>query len=91
MFFPLIFLVKAFEDDKKKKREIELLQFFNTTGSGGFNLYKKACKKKWKIGGTFTEENAGRLFSTAFLGHLKKILVFYQRLQMVQTGRRENK
>lgn len=72
MFFPLSFLSSVYEDMKKSKKQDKLLKFFNTTGSGGFFLYKMACKKPWKISGTFTEETAGQVVFHSIFGTYKE-------------------
>lgn len=46
MFFPMAFLVRAVAAKTSISDKKHILQHFNTTGSGGFALYKTACEHK---------------------------------------------
>lgn len=73
MFLPLVFLVKTCESFEARGHSKDtLLKFFNTTGSGGFCIYKSAHKEKWSIGGTFTQEMAGQVVFHSIFGTYKE-------------------
>lgn len=69
MCFPLNFFAVTMERIKKEERN-EFLQFFNTTGSGGWLLYKKCMTKVWRMQGSMTEEVAAHIHIYAISYHL---------------------
>lgn len=72
MFFPLAFLVRAVAEKTTIPDKQYILHHFNTTGSGGFALYKKACEHKWYINGSFLEEEGGQVVFHCIFGTYKE-------------------
>lgn len=71
MFFPLIFLATCYNDTVPAKNK-EILRHFNTTGAGGYALYKHCSKTKWMINGGFTEEKGGQVVFHCIFGSFKE-------------------
>ncbi|CAH2088479.1 unnamed protein product [Euphydryas editha] len=84
MCFPINFLVVVLEDIKREEDKVKFLEFFNTTGSGGWLLYKLCMNRSWNMQGLMTEEVASQIVYHSIFGTYKEDLSILS--QITKTG-----
>lgn len=83
MCFPLNFLAVTLEPMKIEDQN-NFLKFFNTTGSGGWLLYKSCMTKTWSMQGSMTEEIASQILYHSIFATYKEDLSILS--QITRTG-----
>ncbi|KAK9681064.1 hypothetical protein QE152_g38595 [Popillia japonica] len=68
MFFPLAFLSEVMGDFKTKEKGDAFLKRFNVSKHGGYELYKRACKRKWTMAGKIENTQAAQIVFHSIFG-----------------------
>lgn len=69
---------------KETSDKSRFLKFFNTTGSGGWYLYKQCMNITWNIQGQMTEEMTSQMLYHGIFGIYKEDLSILS--QITKTG-----
>lgn len=79
MFFPMTIFARVYDETGERDK---FLEFFSTTGAGGWFTYKKACELDihWTVAGEMEEEKASQVVFHGIFGTFKEDLAVLEEI-----------